>query len=256
MSETSTSWDDDLNAYIDGQLDLAGRMAVENFLAANPAVAARVMSDLAMRHALRLALDGDHAASPPETRRLARRLETGFAQAGMWGRARRLAAAVVLVAGGWFAGSHLAPFSVPEVNASARPPSYVEEAVRAHRTTLVRERMPSQPEVSGYDADDIRAATGIVMPDIPKDWRIVDVQVFPSQFGPSVEMSLVAEKGAHVSLFAVRPGFFAVAPLNMFNDSDVEAAHWQIGEVAYALVSSGQNKELADEAQALFQSLY
>jgi len=248
--------EDDLNAYVDGQLGANRQMAVERYLGQHPAAAARVMSDLSIRHALRLTRTGDVSASRPETREMARRLEAAFVRQAKWLVARRVAAAVVLVAGGWFASTHLNPFSATAVNASVHPPAHVEEAVRAHRTAQVREKMVSQPETSIYDPDDIRASTGIVLPAIPADWKIVDVQIFPSQFGPSVEMSLVTEDQAHVSLFATRPGYFAVEPLQRLALSEADAAYWQIGEVAYALVSDPHNRVLSSEAQKLFQSLY
>ncbi|MCP6559629.1 zf-HC2 domain-containing protein, partial [Klebsiella pneumoniae] len=42
----------DLNAYVDGQLDLARRIEVEGHLAARPDIAAQVMADLRTRDAL------------------------------------------------------------------------------------------------------------------------------------------------------------------------------------------------------------
>jgi hypothetical protein len=116
--------------------------------------------------------------------------------------------------------------------------------------------MPSQPEVKTYDRDDIRAATGIVMPELPKGWTVIDVQVFPSDFGPSVETSVRTEEGALISLFAVRPGQFAVEPVKDLDFMDAEAAWWQLGEVAYAVISSTPNIGLIDEAELLKNSLY
>jgi len=142
------------------------------------------------------------------------------------------------------------------VNAYVRTAASVEHAVRGHRTSLVRAGRPSQPEGKTYDRDDIRAATAIVMPVLPKGWRMIDVQVFPSDFGPSVEASVRTEEGTLISLFASRPGHFAVEPVKDLNLSDTEAAWWQIGEVAYAVVSSTPDTGLADEAELLKKSLY
>lgn len=68
--------------------------------------------------------------------------------------------------------------------------------------------MVSQPEVSDFDPAEIRAATAIVMPLLPDGWQIKDVQIYPSRFGPSVEMAVASEDDGMLSLFAVRPGTF------------------------------------------------
>lgn len=95
----------------------------------------------------------------------------------------------MFVAAGWFANASFGPLMVSEVVASTPPPTYVEDALMAHRTTMVRASMASQPEVPDYDSGR-RAATAIVMPGLPEGWRVTDVQLFPSKFGPSVEMAL------------------------------------------------------------------
>jgi len=54
----------------------------------------------------------------------------------------------------------------------------------------------------------------------------------------------------------VRPGHFAVEPIKDMNLPKAEAAWWQIGDVAYAVVSSTTDIGLADEAELLKNSLY
>ena len=174
----------DLDAYVDDQLDVARRIEVEAFLSTRPEAAARVMSDLRTRDELRLALAGSKGLARPATTEAARRLERGLARGRIFGVLQRAAAVAVFVAAGWLANEIVGPMSVTEVVASTPPPAYVEEAMRAHRTSIVRASMASQPEVPDYDADEIRAATAIVMPTLPKNWQVRDVQVFPSQFGP------------------------------------------------------------------------
>ncbi|WP_077964948.1 anti-sigma factor family protein [Ensifer adhaerens] len=253
MIDVDTMTDSDLNAYVDNQLDGAGRLRVETWLARNPDAAARVMADLGMRTTLKLAMTSDVVAGRPETREAARRLSSGLANARVWNVLQKVAAVGLMVSVGWIAHSSVGP---SEVNASAHPPAFVEHAIRAHQTSLVRAGMPSQPEVQTYDRDDIRAATAIVMPELPKGWNVVDVQVFPSEFGPSVEASVKTDAGTVISLFAGRPGRFAVEPVKDLNLSNAEAAWWQVGEVAYAVVSSTPGIGLSDEAELLKNSLY
>jgi anti-sigma factor RsiW len=253
MTEIEAILDTDLDAYVDNQLDSAGRLRVETWLAKNPDAAARVMADLGVRTTLKLAMTADVVGGRPETREAARRLSSGLANARMWNALQKVAAVGLLVSVGWLAHSSIGP---REVNASVPPPTFVEQAIRAHQTSLVRAGMPSQSGVQTYDREEIRAATAIVMPQLPKSWKVVDVQVFPSDFGPSVETSIRTDDGMSISLFAVRPGQFAVEAVKDVNLSDSEAAWWQIGEVAYALVSSTPDTGLTDEAELLRNSLY
>jgi anti-sigma factor RsiW len=255
MNEHDPVQDFDLDAYVDNQLDPAGRVRVEKHLANDPSAAARVMADLATRGALRLALQGDEQLPRP-LKDAAHRLSDALSRKRMWSNLQRVAAIGILVTTGWIANSIIGPFAATDVVASVHPPAFVEQAIKAHQTTLIRAGMPSQPEVKDFDPEDIRSATAITMPTLPDDWEVVDVQVFPSDFGPSVEMSIVTQEGTRMSLFAVRPGTFTVKPVVNVNIASSEAAYWQIGEIAYALVASAPDTGLADEAELLTKSYF
>ncbi|CDX15004.1 putative transmembrane anti-sigma factor [Mesorhizobium sp. ORS 3324] len=248
--------DADLDAYVDDQLDAARRIEVEAFLSARPEVAARVMADLRTRDELRVALAGPVGMARPATAEAALRLERALARDRVFSMLQRAAAAAVLVAAGWLANGFFGPIALTKVVASTQPPAYVEEAVSAHRTTLVRETMPSQAEAPNYDADEIRAATAIVMPPLPDDWKIRDVQIYPSRFGPSVEMAVETRDLGLVSLFAIRPGTFDVVKPTVAPSGDISSAYFQIGEVAYAVVGKGDAGDLDRAAERLARTLY
>ncbi|TPM47403.1 anti-sigma factor [Mesorhizobium sp. B2-2-3] len=248
--------DADLDAYVDDQLDVSRRIEVEAFLSARPEEAARVMSDLRMRDELRVALAGSGGMARPVTTDAARRLERGLARGRIFGVLQRAAAVAAFVAAGWLANGIVGPMSVTRVVASPQPPAYVDEAVRAHRTTLVRESMSSQAEAPNYNAGEIRAATAIVMPSLPNDWKVRDVQVYPSRFGPSVEMAVETKEMGLVSLFAIRPGTFDVVKPTVAPSGDISSAYFQIGEVAYAVVAQSQVRDLDRAAETLARTLY
>ncbi len=231
--------DDDLMAYVDGELAPARRIAVEDHLSRHPLMAARVMADLRIRGELRQALMDNPKVQAIATGNAARRLQRALDGDRVRRRVARAAGLAALVALGWFAHGQSGPMAVTSVVASALPPPFVEDAVRAHRTSEVRKAMRSQPSLAAYDAGDIRAATGIAMPRLPEGWQVADVQVFPSAFGPSVEMRLETRDFGSLSLFAVRPGKFDVVQPTVSRHEGLSAAHWQTGEVAYALVAGG-----------------
>ncbi|EJT06106.1 anti-sigma factor [Rhizobium sp. CCGE 510] len=247
--------DADLDAYVDGELDVARRIQVESYLSDHPAIAAKVMADLSVKGELRLALAGESAFGRPETRDAARRLERGLSYGRIVHSMQRIAAVGILVTAGWVAHNSFGAFSATEVSASVPAPAYVEDAVRAYQTAALRQSMPAQTPAT-YSADDIRAATAIVMPELPKDWKVADVQIFPSEFGPSVEMAIEQSDGKRLSLFAVRPGAFEVKPVSHLALEKAEAAYWQIGEVAYALIADESGLNLDQAAERLARSLY
>lgn len=246
----------DLQAYVEDQLPMERRIAVEAYLCNSPADAMRVIADLRVRDELRLALGGMPLAGRVATTEAARRLERGLARGRLFQRFRQVAAVVALVGVGWLAHGQFGSMVVSEVVASAIPPAYVGDAMQAHRATSVRFGMRSQPEVPNYDPAEIRAATGIVLPALPEDWAVTDVQIFPSSFGPSVEMAIRAGSFGTASLFVVRPGPFDVTSPSVTRRDDLAAAYWQTGEVAYALVAKADARELDRAATHLSQSLY
>ncbi|TPM41914.1 anti-sigma factor [Mesorhizobium sp. B2-3-4] len=248
--------DADLDAYVDDQLDVTRRIEVEAFLSARPETAARVMLDLRTRDELRVALAGSEGMARPATADAARRLERGLGQGRIFAVLQRAATIAALIGAGWLANGIIGPMSVTKVVASPQPPAYVEEAVRAHRTTLVRESMPSQTEAPNYNAGEIRAATAIVMPSLPADWKVRDVQIYPSRFGPSVEMALDTKEMGLVSLFAIRPGSFDVVKPAVAPSGDISSAYFQIGEVAYAVVAKSGVHDLDRAAETLARTLY
>jgi anti-sigma factor RsiW len=246
----------DLHAYIDDQLGVQRRIAVEAYLSRNPEMAARVMSDLRGRDELRLALADQKTLERVATQEAARRLSRALSRDRLLGRLRRIAAVLVFIAVGWIAHAEFGSFGITESAASPPPPAYVADAARAHRTALVRASMRSQPGLPNYDREEIRSATAIVVPDLPQGWRVLDVQLFPSTYGPSVEMAIEAGGMGTLSLFAVRPGSFNVRAATVVAGNDVTAVHWQIGEVAYALVGKAEGGALQGAAVNLAKTLY
>ena len=247
----------ELDAYVDDQLSPSRRIAVEAYLSGQPALAMRVMADLRTRDELRLALADTALVRRPATTDAARRLTRGLRRGVVFDRVRRAAVLALLVGTGWLAHAEFGALSVGDVAASTQPPSYVAAAVMAHRTVLLRAEMASQPEVRDFDPQEIRAATAVVLPDLPAGWQVRDVQVFPSAYGPSVEMALQSPELGAASLFAVRPGSFDVVAPTVTTEGELSAAHWQVGDVAYALVAAtGDGGDLDRAAERLSRTLH
>jgi anti-sigma factor RsiW len=233
----------DLLGYVDDQIDVARRIEVEDYLAQHPAAAARVMADLKTRDALRLAL-ADPLQRPSEpTLEAARRLERALAWRDVGLRLRRVAAVAALIGFGWFAHTQVG-FGITDSEASPKPPAFVEDALHSHETALLRARMASQPATADYDPAEILAETGIRLPDLPREWRVVDAQVFPSRDGHSVEIALEAGDLGPMSLFAAHVPAFNVIALTVARFDGAKSAYWQTGSLAYALTGAGSERDI------------
>jgi len=244
----------ELAAYVDEQLDVSRRIEIEHWLSQHPAEAARVMTDLRMRDELRLAVAGQGSPSTMDVSHLGRKLQRSLDRRSFMRRLRPLAAASFLLTAGWIAHGQFGWATT--AHASSSVPEYVTAAVEAHHTAALRARMHSQPPVTHYDAAELLAETAVRMPKLPEHWKVTDVQVFPSHFGPSVELAIDAGEMGNVSIFAARPGQFIVERPSTRQVDDTTTAYWQFGDVAYALVSSARSHDVSRAAVTLFDSLY
>jgi len=240
----------DLLAYVDDQLDPARRIEVEDHLAGAPEAAARVMADLKDRDALRLAF-ADEGPRPPDTvLAAAGRLERSLGWRELGRRLRRIAAVAALVGIGWFAHAP-GELGIADSLAAPKPPAFVEDALRSHETAVLRARMASQHQERAYDPAEILTATGIRLPDLPDDWRVLDTQVFPSREGDSIELAIDAGPLGRLSLFAAQvPGFDVIAP-SLARRQGLRAAYWQTGPLAYALIGTGSGRAMRQAAARL-----
>jgi anti-sigma factor RsiW len=247
----------ELQAYVDDQLDPVGRLEVADFLVRNPAIAARVLADLRMRDALRALAFADSNAIPDTVAQSARRLSAALARGQISRRLGRLAMAAMLILGISMTGAIYWQdwrFVAP---AKAAVPEFMEEALMSHRTAVMRSRMRSQLEVPSFDPADVKNATHIAIPQMPNGWRILDVQLFPSDYGPSLQMVFDAGKKRQVSLFAVRASIDAPGKPKIANVRGNDLAYWTRGGTVYVLTGASQPflnsaaSDLSDNQDAL-----
>lgn len=228
--------DQEIEAYVDGQLDTEGRFAVEDYLRQDPDLAARVMGDLGKRSALKL-LAGE---SEPLSPLLREAMQSEAAPAGS--RWRRWASASGLAATG-IAAALLVIFQ--------GPPGYVDDALTSHMVAGMRADMASQLEAPKFDAGEIRRATRISVPQVPADWKITDVQLFPTERGPALVMALKTQEGDHLSLFAKHGREGAPEQPDAVREGEHSVAYWRRGDMSYALVGDSSTAAIDARAEAL-----
>ena len=159
---------------------------------------------------------------------------------------RRVAAAIGLFAAGWLA--HGLP---GEIAPPAQAASIVDEAHDAYSASLLRQDMESQAESIDFDRSEILATTGLTLPVLPQGWELTDVQLYPSDLGHSIMVSLKTEAGEPISLFAARAetpaGEF---PLIEMRDARA-VAYWEEGPMALAVIAEIESSRLLELAAML-----
>lgn len=219
--------DADLHAYIHDRLDDQGRRDVEGFLACNPDLAANVMTQMHLRG-----------------RRTIKRRRGVALTAVAAGLAACLGSGV-----GWAAAEYRDLDGWREIDGGA-PPEYVEEAAESRQATDLRERMNSQVETAELDVGEIRRSLRIQLPPLPRDWRIRDVQVFPTDEGPSVNLVLETHDARRLQLFAVAASPRALRP-ELARKAGDTVAFWQRDGAAYVLSGPRSRSKLLEDASSL-----
>lgn len=224
----------EIHAYLDGELELNRRYAVENHLARHPDDAARFMADLRLRTSLRMI--ASEAGAPPRSMtdaasRLAARLNErparSFRQIFGGRRARVLAAAAMLVL-----------VLIPARNVLASPPDFVGDAVDAYRTGLLRATMSSQIESPNFDAGEVQRSTHIRLPRLPERWVVTDAQIFPSDEGPALQLMISTPSDETMSIFAVRAPTESPEEPTTVRHGGASVAYWREGDMSYALTGN------------------
>ncbi|MFC3126854.1 anti-sigma factor family protein [Pseudoroseomonas globiformis] len=233
----------ELDAYLNDQLDMAGRIRVEQWLAARPELAAQVMADLRVRDALRLAAR-EQATTRAGSVAAAERLGRGLTRVPLMRGLRHAAVALGCVALGWLAARG-------EVGEAAGPvPHHVQEAVQAHRAAMLRAAMPSQPEAPDLDRSEMLAATGIALPEWPVAWRILDAQLFPATHGMSVLLVFRTPRGGPFSLLVQHAEGQRGLRLAVPREGE-PVAYWRQEGLGFALTGAADAGLLRDTAVSL-----
>jgi len=238
---------------MDGQLDEARRIEVEDYLSRHPEAAAEVMASLRTADALRLLAQGQPA---PSARLLedATRLQQGLRRQAWRRHVLRLTGLAAAITAGWIIFSAIQPFG--DANQSeAATLAFVDDAMDAQRALALRQRMASQVETVTYNPAELWLETNLAMPTLPPSWRVRDVQIYPWDEGYSIGVTADAGPLGTVTLFvAPRPAELKQT-FQTARVGDASAAFWQAGDLAYALIGHTSAPLLQEAAVQLSANL-
>ena len=161
-------------------------------------------------------------------------------------RWRRIAAATGIFAAGWMGHGAVGDFT-----GTAHAASIVEEAHEAYSASRARQQMASQVESTTLDRSEIRAKTGLDYPALPDTWSVSDAQLYPSDLGNSLMISVISPEGEQMSLFAANAETAGGELPMMENRDGTPVVYWEEGPMAYALMGELEPKRLLDVAATL-----
>ena len=161
-------------------------------------------------------------------------------------RWRRIAAATGIFAAGWMAHAAVGDFT-----GTAHAASIVEEAHEAYAASRARQQMASQVESSTLDRSEIRAKTGLDYPALPDAWIVSDAQLYPSDLGNSLMISVTSPQGEEMSLFAANAETAGGELPVMEHRDGTPVVYWEEGPMAYALMGEMKAERLLEIAATL-----
>jgi anti-sigma factor RsiW len=245
----------ELHAYVDGQLDTAGRVEVEAHLQRHPEAAARVMAWLRLRDEVRLFLADDEARpAPPATVGLARRLERRLGWRSFGLGLRRGLAAACLVGAGWLAHALLggllgAPLVGPTVAASPVP-AFVDEAAEADHAVRLELAAGHAPYPALMPLAAPRTGGLVPVPTLRGGLRLLGSDLVPWDGGAAVLAVYDAGGGRVATLFAAEAETLEASPPRASPGPGLAAVFWQAGPFAYALSGDLPEADLLAIARA------
>lgn len=246
MTDPNEIREEDLHAYLDGQLDPARTKAVETYLDANPQEAER-LNDYAR------VSDDLHDAFPMEDT-VPEHLTASLHQPRAWNPPSliNIAASLILLFGGIGIGWSMKP--APTEFAVAN------NAITAHATYAVEVLHPV--EVASNQQDHLvgwlsnRLGADITAPDLAnKGFTLLGGRLLPSDTGPAAQFMYENAGGLRVTLYVTDSGKTPETSFKFTSGEGYEAYYWQDDSIAYALVGGISKEELRTLAVAVYSQL-
>lgn len=239
--------ENELQALVDGRLDPARRVEIEEWLSAHPDEAARVRDLLEQRTAIEDAFSD--LLDRPVPARLRNSVTAGVQSGPAWRMAAMVALVLAGAAGGWFANETLTA-------RSAATAALTNDALRAH-SLFVREKRHAV-EVTAQEETHLvtwlsrRLQAELVVPSFEKEgYSLVGGRILPaSDSGPAAQFMYETPEGERVTLYIEQDTVGREAGFRFTEHDGLSAFWWKDGPLVYVLTGSAPREELLGLARA------
>jgi anti-sigma factor RsiW len=252
----ATITEDELQAYADGALPADRIDAIESYLAANPAEAARIADWRAQAAQIRARFGA--VADDPVPERL--QLENLLLRASGLRRKVAAAATIALIlgaAGGWLAHDYLGAQDAPE---SARPSAedaldtrylaraLADAAIEAHRLYINEVRHPI--EVRADEAHLLpwlsrRVGSQVRAPGLDEEGlKLLGGRLLPGSKGPAALIMYEGQGGERITITSVRAGTDQDSSFKWRQTGDVGALAWIESGLAFVVAGPAERERL------------
>ena len=245
--------EDELHAFVDGELPADRTAAVEEWLASHPEDAARVTAWRVQADAIRARFGNTASEAIPARLRVEALLRSGR----NW---RALAAAVAAVA---FLGGSVVGWmarSTTEVTAAPTDPSdgLAQRALAAHKLYIGEIRHPI--EVGATEAHLVpwlsrRLGTNLRLPDFSAfDMKLLGGRLLPGEMGPAALFMFENGSGDRITFYCSKLTQPQTA-FRYYQSDHVAAIRWVVGDYGYVVSGPADKMRLKELARAAFEQL-
>ncbi len=260
VTESRPVGEDDLTAYVDGQLSAERRALVDEWLSRHPEHRARIEADIALADRLKRALDPVAEQPLPDrfrVDRLLRRRRSALSSAAL-----RLAAVLALVAvgvaAGWFLRERLeggagGPLPVAQ---GARPE--LTAALVAHRVYVPERLHPV--EVAAESRKHLavwlsnRLGARVTIPDLSaQGFTLVGGRLLPADDGPAGLLMYQDDSGLRLTVYLAQ-GRGEESAFAFARDGQVNMLGWRSPDLAYVVSGPFDRDRLVQVAHAIEQA--
>ncbi|MDQ2104953.1 anti-sigma factor family protein [Azospirillum isscasi] len=274
----SLNQDADLHLYMDGEMEPARRAAFEAQLAANPALAAKLHDYLHQQEMLKLGLDMMSGVTLRETETLAGRLRWRLDMDRFTRRVAPLAAAMLLVMGGWSLTVWVQEGgSGPQLAGETDDvPAFADEAVEAHSKAVALSALhPSPPQADATPVPALaqtalaQAATvqtarvpmgadrgmTVALPAIDPELTLIRAAIVPWNHGTALQFLYREPDGELLTLFVASGDPAQDGTLHTVVQDSLRLVYWRAGLVAYTVTGNKADGDLLNVAKRMADSV-
>jgi len=247
MAPGSGISEDEVSAFLDGELSPARRSEVQARLALEPELAAKVFAEAQRMDSLRSA-QPQRLFPPRSSMEGAKQLEGALRRRKAFGIMKVQVAAALLIALGWTANSLTVPLRQGGQSADETFILSAREALRVAQLDAGPSR-GGEPKQSKIER--LAGHINISMPQLPTSWRVIEVQLQPWNESQRLVVTANTPSLGQITLVAAPMTDEDAVPLTPADDGRIPTVYWQSGGTAYALMGPVAPDQLEREAKGI-----